>query len=104
MNLALNLPKKNGLVFFGETRVSHVALCTSPGRIIHSSLIVRESSLIAGEPDYYGRNILHVRRILGHLTEGELKAIPIKDSPRPRRSPRQIINFAKSLKLITLRR
>lgn len=58
------------LVFFGETRVSHVALCTGPGRIIHSSQLVRENSVIPGATDYYGRKILHVRRILGHLEDG----------------------------------
>ena len=57
------------LVFFGEKRVGHVALCTGPGRIIHSSQIVRENSLVAGEPDYYGRNILGIRRIIGNLPE-----------------------------------
>lgn len=57
------------LVFFGEKRVGHVALCTGPGRIIHSSQIVRENSLVPGEPDYYGRNILGIRRIIGTLPE-----------------------------------
>ena len=60
------------LVFFGEKRVSHVALCTGPGRIIHSSQIVRENSLIAGEPDYYGRNILGIRRIIGNHSKKEI--------------------------------
>ena len=57
------------LVFFGEKRVGHVALCTGPGRIIHSSQIVRENSLIPGEPDYYGRHIIGIRRIIGQLPE-----------------------------------
>lgn len=56
------------LVFFGESRVAHVALCTSPGRIIHSSQIVRENSLVEGAPDYYGRNILDIRRIIGNYS------------------------------------
>ena len=54
------------LVFFGENRVSHVALCTGPGRIIHSSQLVRENSLSPGAPDSYTRKILHVRRITGN--------------------------------------
>jgi len=58
------------LIFFGETHVSHVALCTGPGRIIHSSQIVRENSLDPSAPDYYGRHILAVRRILGHVDDG----------------------------------
>ena len=65
------------LVFFGEKRASHVAICTGPGRIIHSSQIVRENSLIPGEPDYYGRNILGIRRIIGNLQEKDL----VKNSP-----------------------
>lgn len=56
------------LVFFGENRVAHVALCTGPGRIIHSSQIVRENSLVKGSPDYYGRNILGIRRIIGNYS------------------------------------
>ena len=59
------------LVFFGESRVSHVALCTGPGRIIHSSQIVRENSLVEGEPDYYGRNILGIRRFIGNWSKLE---------------------------------
>ena len=57
------------LVFFGEKRVGHVALCTGPGRIIHSSQIVRENSLRPGEPDYYGRHIIGIRRIIGQLPQ-----------------------------------
>lgn len=60
------------LVFFGNTSVGHVALCTGPGRIIHSSQIVRENSLIKGEPDYYGRNILGIRRIIGNTTKKQM--------------------------------
>ena len=55
------------LLFFGERRVTHVALCTGPGRIIHSSKIVRENSLVEGEPDYYEKNLLSVRRIIGNF-------------------------------------
>ena len=73
--------QKGDLVFFGDTSVGHVALCIGDRKIIHASQLVRINSLVPGEPDYYGRNILHVRRILGHLSEGELPAIPIKDSP-----------------------
>lgn len=69
------------LVFFGDSSVGHVALCIGGHKIIHASQLVRINSLIPGEPDYYGRNILHIRRIIGHLSDGELKAIPIKDSP-----------------------
>jgi len=65
------------LVFFGETRVSHVALCTGPGRIIHSSQIVRENSLTEGDPDYYGRNIIGIRRLLGNKSG----LVSVRDMP-----------------------
>ena len=68
------------LIFFGETRVSHVALCTAPGRIIHSSQIVRENSLDPSAPDYYGRRFVAVRRILGHIDDGT-GAISVEKSP-----------------------
>ena len=73
--------KAGDLVFFGNTSVGHVALCIGNHKIIHASQIVRINSLVPGEKDYYGRNILHIRRILGHETEGELKAVPVRDSP-----------------------
>lgn len=52
------------LVFFGNSSVAHVAIYIGDGRIIHASQLVRINSLDPGAPDYYGRNILHVRRIL----------------------------------------
>lgn len=55
------------LLFFGERRVTHVALCTAPNHIIHSSKIVRENSLVEGDPDYYEKNLLYVRRIAGNF-------------------------------------
>ena len=58
------------LVFFGDSRVSHVAICIGPKRIIHASQVVRINSLDPSEPDYYGRNILAIRRILGHIGQG----------------------------------
>lgn len=73
--------QKGDLVFFGDTSVGHVALCIGDHKIIHASQLVRTNSLVPGEPDYYGRGILHIRRILGHLSEGELPAIYTKDSP-----------------------
>ena len=58
------------LVFFGENRITHVGLCIGPGVVVHSSQIVRISSLVPGGEDYYGRNIIDVRRILGHIDDG----------------------------------
>lgn len=81
IEIPIDQMQKGDLVFFGDTSVGHVALCIGDRKIIHASQLVRINSLVPGEPDYYGRNILHIRRIIGHLSEGELKAIPIKDSP-----------------------
>ena len=71
------------LVFFGDKGVSHVAICIGPKRIIHASQVVRINSLDPAAPDYYGRNILAVRRILGHLGEGSEGFAPflIVESP-----------------------
>ena len=81
IEIPIDQMQKGDLVFFGDTSVGHVALCIGGRKIIHASQLVRINSLTPGEADYYGRNILHVRRIIGHLSEGELPAIPIKDSP-----------------------
>lgn len=58
------------LIFFGNTSVGHVGMYIGEGRMIHSSQIVRINSLDPSQPDYYGRNILHIRRILGHVDDG----------------------------------
>lgn len=63
------------LIFFGrkatadrKMAVTHVAMYTGDGRIIHSSQLVRENSLRPGDPDYYqGREILGVRRMIGEV-------------------------------------
>ena len=60
------------LIFFGtpatgdsRERTSHVAIYLGDNRILHSSQVVRISSLDPDSPDYYQhRPILHVRRIL----------------------------------------
>lgn len=60
------------LIFFGtpasensRERTSHVAIYLGDGRILHSSQVVRISSLDPDSPDYYQhRPIIHVRRII----------------------------------------
>ena len=60
------------LIFFGTPmigsgpeRTSHVAIYLGNGMILHSSQVVRISSLDPDSPDYYEhRPILHVRRII----------------------------------------
>ena len=66
------------LVFFGTLdsagkvkSVTHVALYIGDGRIIHSSQLVRINSLLKGREDYYERQVVGVRRILGCTQEGE---------------------------------
>ena len=51
------------LVFFGNTTVSHVGIAIDSRRIIHCSQRVKINSLYKDDPDYYSRNILHIKRI-----------------------------------------
>lgn len=70
------------LVFFGTPqtestplKAGHVALYIGGGRIIHSSQLVRVSSLVEGEQDYYERKPIAVRRVLGHVGENGISDI-----------------------------
>lgn len=65
------------LLFFGRAAcdgkkeaITHVGIYIGNGKMIHSSQVVRINSLVAGSNDYYKRNILHARRIIGHESEG----------------------------------
>ena len=71
------LMRPGDLLFFGspatDTKpmvVAHVAMYLGDGKIIHSSMIVRISSLTPDGDDYYDRQRLAVRRILGHVDDG----------------------------------
>lgn len=75
------------LLFFGTpakdkvpARVTHVAIYAGNGRIVQASQLVRSNSLIPGSPDFYDREVLGVRRIIGHVDTGE-GAISITSSP-----------------------
>lgn len=64
--------EKGDLLFFGispkngnPARITHVAMYLGDGKIIHSSQVVRINSLVPGEPDYYEKNLVAVRRMLG---------------------------------------
>ena len=50
--------------------VAHVAMYYGDGKIIHSSQVVRISSLTPDGEDFYDRQPLAVRRILGHVDDG----------------------------------
>lgn len=75
--VALDSLEPGDLVFFGRpaegdspARVNHVAIYIGGGRIIHSSQKVRINSLNPQDADYYDREPLQARRILGHVGEG----------------------------------
>lgn len=74
--VALDSLEPGDLVFFGRpaegdspARVNHVAIYIGGGRIIHSSQKVRISSLNPADEDYYEREPMQARRILGHVGE-----------------------------------
>ena len=78
VEVALDALEPGDLLFFGTpatdekpSRVNHVGIYIGDGRFIHSSQVVRISSLDPAEPDYYERKPIHARRIIGHEAEGE---------------------------------
>ena len=65
------------LIFYGTPAtarkpmvVAHVAMYCGDRKIIHSSQVVRISSLTPDGEDFYDRQPLAVRRILGHVDDG----------------------------------
>ena len=58
--------------FFRKESISHVAIYLGGGRIIHASHVVRISSLIPGEEDYYENSwkLLKARRLFGWSGDG----------------------------------
>ena len=65
------------LLFYGTLNpdgkprvVSHVAMYYGDRKIIHSSQVVRISSLTPDGEDFYEREPIAVRRILGHVDDG----------------------------------
>ena len=66
------------LLFYGTLNkdgsfrvVSHVAMYYGDRKIIHSSQVVRISSLTPDGEDFYDREPIAVRRVLGHVDTGE---------------------------------
>lgn len=75
------------LVFFGTKatdktplKASHVAIYMGDGKIIQASQVVRINSLRPGDADFYDREIISVRRIIGHVDDGT-GAVSVKSSP-----------------------
>lgn len=74
------------LLFFGKTtedgkpaRIDHVGIYIGGGRFIHSSQVVRISSLRAGDNDYYAKVPILARRYIGKDADEGL--VDIKGSP-----------------------
>ncbi len=72
-----DLMQPGDLLFYGTPAtarkpmvVAHVAMYYGDRKIIHSSQVVRISSLTPDGEDYYERELLGVRRILGHVDDG----------------------------------
>ena len=72
-----DLMQPGDLIFYGTPAtarkpmvVAHVAMYYGDRKIIHSSQVVRISSLTPDGEDYYERAPLGVRRILGHVDDG----------------------------------
>lgn len=66
------------LIFYGRKSpdgrplsVSHVAMYIGDGRIIHSSQLIRVNSIRPGDADYYDREPIAVRRMLGSVDCGK---------------------------------
>lgn len=87
MEVALDALEPGDLLFFGTPateekpeRINHVGIYIGGGRFIHSSQLVRISSLDPAEPDFYERRPLHARRILGHIDDAPSVTL-LQDSP-----------------------
>ena len=77
IEVSLDALEPGDLLFFGTpateekpSRVNHVGIYIGGGRFIHSSQVVRISSLDPAEPDYYERKPIHARRVIGHESDG----------------------------------
>ena len=77
VEVALDALEPGDLLFFGTpateekpARVNHVGIYIGGGRFIHSSQVVRISSLDPAEPDFYERKPMNARRIIGHIGDG----------------------------------
>ena len=79
--------QKGDLLFFGTKadgdepeKITHVAIYEGEATIIQSSFLVRKNSLDPSDATYYDREVLHARRILGHVDDGT-GAVSVKSSP-----------------------
>lgn len=61
------------LIFFGDKEtgeIQHVGLFIGDNHIIHSSQMVRINSINPLDEDYYSRDIICARHIIGHIDDG----------------------------------
>lgn len=75
------------LLFFGKKadgdnpeKITHVAIYLGDTMMMHASGMVRINSIDPSKENYYEREILHARRILGHVDDGT-GAVSVKASP-----------------------
>ena len=76
------------LVFWGReatdeapAKATHVGIYLGDGKFIHSSQVVRISSLDRNDPDFYDRKPVMARRIIGHVDETGSGIVSIFQSP-----------------------
>ena len=76
------------LVFWGReatdeapAKATHVGIYLGDGKFIHSSQVVRISSLDRNDPDFYDRKPIMARRIIGHVDETGSGIVSIFQSP-----------------------
>lgn len=79
--------EQGDLLFFGRKadgenpeKITHVAIYLGEAMMMHASGMVRKNSIDPSKENYYEREILHARRIIGHVDDGN-GAVSIKSSP-----------------------
>lgn len=58
--------------------ITHVAIYIGDAHIVHSSQLVRINSLRPGDPDYYEKQLVGVRRMIGHEGSTGIDRVSVK--------------------------